>query len=124
VTNKFVSFLEAVGRDFRKGLSFILPYAASAGEVAVSLFAPPLGPLFNQTVNAVITAEQNAAAVGKQSGTGPQKAAAVAQLMGPLIKQALADAGKANDDAAVQKYIDSVVTILNAVRATPPVVTN
>lgn len=115
--NKFVSFLEAIGKDFKKGLDFVLPYAQTAGEVAVSLFAPSLGTLFNSTVNAVVTAEQAAAAASKQSGTGAQKLASVVQLMGPLIAQGLQDAGKPNDNAAVQAYISSIVTILNAVPA-------
>lgn len=117
MANKFISFLETVGRDFKKGLSFILPWAQGAGEVAISLFAPALGPLFNQTVNAIVTAEQAAAAIGKQNGTGAQKLAQVVALMGPLIGQALADVGKANDAAAVQAYINAVVTILNAAPA-------
>src|SRR5581483_5556754 len=115
--NKFVSFLEAVGKDFVKGLNVILPLAQTGGEVAVSLFAPSLGPLFNSTVHAVITAEQNAAALGKQSGTGAQKLAAVISIAGGLIKQGLTDLGKAADDAAVQNYINAVVTILNSVLA-------
>jgi hypothetical protein len=64
-----------------------------------------------------VTAEQAAAAVGKQGETGPQKLAAVAQLMGPLIAQGLADAGKPNTDVEVQAYINSVVTILNTAPA-------
>jgi len=120
MANRFISFLKAIGRDFKKGLDFILPYAATAGEVAVQIFAPALGPLFNQTVNAVITAEQAAVAAGQSGATGPQKLAQVAQLMGPLIKQALTDVGKQADDAAVQKYIDAVVMILNAVPAPDP----
>jgi hypothetical protein len=115
----FKSFLEAVGHDFKKGLDFVLPYAESAGEVAVSIFAPSLGTLFNQTVSAVVTAEQASAAVGKQAGTGAQKLASVTQLIGPLIKQALTDAGKPGSDAAVQNYINSIVTILNAIPAPP-----
>jgi hypothetical protein len=121
MANKFVSFLEAVGKDFKKVLDFILPYAETAGEVAVSIFAPELGTLFNQTVNAVVTAEQAAAAVGKQIGSGASKLASVVMLMGPLIKQALQDAGKPNDDVAVQAYITSIVTILNAIPTTTTV---
>ena len=120
MSNKFISFLEAVGKDFKKGLDVLLPYAAGPAEVAVSLFAPSLGPLFNQTVNAVITAEQSAAAAGKQAKTGTAKASAVVSIAGPLIAQGLADVGKANDDAAVQKYIDSVVTVLNVAPAPAP----
>ena len=108
------SFLETVGRDFKK---FVLPYAATAGEVAVSAFAPALGPMFDSTVTAVVTAEKSAAAVGKQTGSGTQKLAAVVQLMGPLIAQGLQDAGKPNDTAAVEAYINSVVAVLNAAPA-------
>lgn len=118
VSNRFVGFLKTVGKDFLKGLHFILPIAATSGEVAVSIFAPQLGALFNHTVAAVVTAEQNAAALGKQDGTGAQKAAQVLQIAGGLIKQGLEDAGRASDEAEVQKYIDSVVRILNA--APPP----
>lgn len=117
MSNRFVGFLEAVGKDFVKGLDFILPWAAGAGQVAVDLFFPAFGPMFKQTVTAVVTAEQSAAAAGKQSGSGAQKLASVFQLMGPLISQGLADAGKANDDAAVQSYISAVVQILNAAPA-------
>jgi hypothetical protein len=130
--NKFISFLDKVGHDFKVGLDKVLPIAATAGEAAMSIFVPGGSALFNQTVAAVITAEQSAAAIGQQSGTGPQKLAAVMQLMGPLIKQALADVGKPNDDASAQRYISSVVTILSAIPAPaeavaapilPPVVT-
>jgi len=117
MTNRFVSFLEAVGHDFKVGLERILPYAESAGEVAIQLFAPALGPLFNSTVTAVALAEQKAAALGKQTGTGVQKLADVIQIMGPVIAAGLADAGKANDQAAVAAYINSVVLILNSIPA-------
>ncbi len=105
----FKSWLQKVGEDFKKGLDFILPYAETTGEAAVSIFAPGLGPLFNTTVTAIATAEQNFSALGKQGKTGASKLAAVVQIAGGLIKQGLADVGKANDDAAVESYINSVV---------------
>jgi hypothetical protein len=111
------SFLQKVGEDFKKGLDAILPYAKTAGETAVAIFAPELGPLFNQTVNAVVTAEQNFAALGSQSKSGASKLSAVVQIAGGLVKQGLADAGKASDDGAVQNYINSVVTVLNSIPA-------
>lgn len=113
----FKSWLQTVGEDFKKGLDFVLPWAGGAGEVAVQLFAPQYGPMFNSTVSAVVLAEQNAAAVGKQNGSGSQKLSSVVGIAGGLIKQGLADAGKANDEAAVQGYVNSVVTILNAAPA-------
>ena len=75
------------------------------------------GPMFNATVSAVVTAEQAAAAVGKQTGSGASKLASVVTLMGPLISQGLKDAGKASDDTAVQGYVNSVVAVLNAAPA-------
>ena len=73
--------------------------------------------MFNATVSAVVTAEQAAAAVGKQTGSGASKLASVVTLMGPLISQGLKDAGKASDDTAVQGYVNSVVAVLNAAPA-------
>ncbi len=120
MTNKFLSFLEAVGRAFKKGLTVALPFIETAGEAAVATFVPALGPLFNQTVSAVVTAEQAAAAIGKQSGSGVQKSAAVVALVGPLIEQALIDAGKPSTAADVQNYVNSIVAILNLVPAPLP----
>lgn len=113
----FKSVLQKIGEDFKKGLDVILPYAKTVGEAAVSIYAPALGPIFNQTVCAVAMAEQNFAALGKQSGSGASKLVSATQIVGGLIKQALVDAGKPNDDAAVQNYINSVVTVLNSVPA-------
>lgn len=113
----FVSFLKHIGHDFKRALDFVLPWAATAGEAAVSIFAPGLGPLFNQTVAAVVTAEQSMTALGKQSGTGTQKLSMVLQLMEPLIAQTLKDMGKDGSTAEVTNYINSVVTILNAAPA-------
>lgn len=113
----FKSWLQHVGQDFKNGLDFILPFAQGAGEVAVSIFAPALGPLFNSTVTAVATAEQNFAALGKQNGSGASKLSAVVAIAGGLIKQGLEDAGRAGDEAAVQNYINAVVQILNAAPA-------
>jgi hypothetical protein len=115
----FKSWLQKVGEDFKKGLDFILPIAETAGQAAVGIFAPELGPLFNQTVRAVALAEQNFTALGQQSGSGPSKLAAVIAIAGGLIKQGLTDAGKLAADADIEKYITAVVTILNAVPAKP-----
>lgn len=115
----FKSVLSEVGHDIKKVFDFILPFAASTGSVAVGIFAPQLGPLYNATVQAVITAEAKWAAIGKSQGTGQQKLADVVQSIGPLISQALKDAGKDNSDAAVQTYVSAVVTILNTAPALP-----
>jgi hypothetical protein len=117
VTNKVETFLEAVGKDFAKGLAAVLPYAATMGETAVSLFAPALGPLFNTTVAVVTAAEQKYAALGQQSGTGTQKLADVLQIAEPVIAQGLKVAGKSSTTADVTSYVNSVVAVLNAAPA-------
>jgi hypothetical protein len=114
MANRFISFLSHVGSAFKKGLDPTLKVAATAGEVAVQIFAPEFSGLFHQTILAVMTAEQSATAAGLMKA-GPQKLAAVVQLMGPLIKQALIDVGRPDDDAAIERYISSVVTILQAI---------
>jgi hypothetical protein len=113
--NSFISFMEHVGHDLKVGLPKALIVAESAGEVAVDIFAPGASALFNQTVAAVSTAEQAAVVAVAQNGPPVQKLASVVAIMGPIIKQALTDVGKPNDDASVQKYVSAVVTILNAV---------
>jgi hypothetical protein len=120
MSSKFVSFLEAVGRDFKKDLDFVLPYAATVGKAAVAVYAPALSPMFNTTVDAVVLAEKSAAAAGKQGGTGAQKLAAVVGIAGPLIAQGLIDAGKPATSADVANYVNSVVTILNTTPAPTP----
>ena len=113
----FKSFLQKVGEDFKKGLLVSLPVAETAGEVAVAEFAPALGPAFNATVHIVALVEQKYAALGKQTGSGPSKLADALQIGEPLIAQFLADAGKDHDTAAVTKFINEVVDILNAAPA-------
>jgi hypothetical protein len=120
MSNKVVTFLEAIGKDFVKGLDAVLPYAATVGETAVGIFAPSLGPLFNTTVSAIVLAEQKYAALGKQKGTGAQKLADVLQISEPVIAQGLAGRWQPNDTAAVTGYINSVVTVLNAAPGVAP----
>lgn len=118
--NKFVSILEHIGQEFQKGLKIILPYAETAGAVAVQIFFPALGPAYNSTVGAIALAEQKYAALGQQSGTGPQKLADVLRIVQPVVAQALSDAGKASDQTAVINYINSVVNILNSIPQPQP----
>lgn len=106
MSNKFVSFLEAAGRDIKKEL----PWVAKIAEVGVAGFFPSASPLFNQVANACVTAEQNFAAIGQQSGSGASKAAAVTQVAGALIQKFLSDAGS---KLTVAQYIETVVNMLN-----------
>ena len=117
----FISFLKAVGHDFKRGLDFLLfnPYVQAAEGVAFNVLLPGLGPIFNSTKAAVVLAEQKAAALGKQDGTGVQKLADVLQIMEPVIAQALKDAGKDSSTESVKAYINSVVQVLNMAPAPP-----
>jgi hypothetical protein len=116
MSSKFVSILEAVGKDIVKDFNKVLPIAAGIGEAAVAVYAPTLSPMYNATVNAVLTAEKSAAVL-KQTGTGTQKMAAVVAIAGPLISQGLSDAGLPADATAVNGYVNSVVTILKTTPA-------
>jgi hypothetical protein len=110
VTSKFIGFLEAFGRDIKKEL----PWVVKVAEVGVAGFFPAASPLFNQVANACVSAEQNFAAIGKQSGTGTDKAAAVTQVVGNLIQNFLTESGS---KLSVAQYIETVVNMLNL---TPP----
>jgi hypothetical protein len=105
--NKFISFMEHIGHDLKVGLPPAVKIAETMGETAISIFAPGASALFNQTVSAIATAEQNY----PTSGSGTQKSAAVISIMGNLIKQGLTDAGMSNDNATVQKYIEAALLI-------------
>jgi hypothetical protein len=110
MSNKFESFLAAAGRDIKKEL----PWVAKIAEIGVAGFFPSASPLFNQVANTCITAEQNFAAIGEQSGTGASKAAAVTQVAGGLIQQFLKESGS---KLSVAQYIDTVVNMLNLTAA-------
>jgi hypothetical protein len=115
----FVSVMKAIGKDIEKVFSSsVFQTGVEIAEGVVGLAVPGLGPAFNMTAQAVMTAEANFAAVGQQSGTGAQKLASVISSSGNLIAQALKDAGVANvTQQKVADYISSIVTILNATPA-------
>lgn len=107
MTNKFVSFLEHVGHDFKVGFDKVEPY------VGLAALIPGAGAIVTGVVGAIITVEQKFAAAGLQNGTGPQKLSEVTAIMGPLISEFLTVAGKTADAAAVTKYINDIVAVLN-----------
>jgi hypothetical protein len=115
----FTSVLKKIGQDIAKVFSSnIFQTGEKIAVGALDLAFPAMGPLFNTTAQAVMTAEANFAAVGKSSGTGAQKLAAVVTNAGNLIEQGLKDAGVANvTQSTVENYISAVVTILNATPA-------
>ncbi len=118
MSNKFVSFLETVGKDFTKGLNEILPFAQAAGN-AVALVNPAYGALIQTTVATVIATEQKFAASGKQSQTGSQKLADVVTILEPVVIQTLKGYGVDADTSHVQNYVNAVVGLLNNLPALP-----
>ena len=116
----FLSVLDAIGKDIEKiftSSAFQTGVKVAEGVVG-GLGVPGLGPAFNLTARAVMTAEANFAAVKQSSGTGPQKLASVISSSGNLIAQTLKDAGVSSvTEQTVANYISSVVAILNATPA-------
>jgi hypothetical protein len=116
----FVGVLEAVGKDFSKGLKWAVTYAVPV-EKLVALLFPGAGPavaiLADATTliqNSVLLVEQKYAASGVQSGTGTQKAAELMTLAGDAVTQLLSKAGIVATSDYVQKLVSAVVAILNA----------
>lgn len=116
MANKFITVLEDAGRDIEKGLEKILPFAKVIGEV-IGAGNPALGAAIETAVNVAAATEQKFVAIGKQSGTGLQKLAEVAGIVGPVVSQALAAEGQPADAAAVTKYVKMGVGIANALPA-------
>ena len=116
---KFFSVLNAVGKDFEKGLKFAVEYAVPVEKLAALLF-PAAAPVLTEVANAtsliqsaVLLVEQKYAASGVQTGTGEQKLAEVMLLAGESVTTLLAKAGVQAESAYVQKLVSAVVAILN-----------
>jgi hypothetical protein len=116
----FIGFLEAVGKDFAKGLKWAVTYAVPV-EKLVALLFPAAGPtvavLTDATTliqNAVILVEQKYAASGVQSGTGTQKLAELMTLAGDAVAQLLSKAGITATPDYIESLVSAVVAILNA----------
>ena len=119
-TNKFVSILEAIGKDCKKGLDVVL----KIGQVAAPFLSaanPLAGSILSTTIGVVLQTEQKYAALGQQTGSGTQKLADATAILQPLLSQVLGDVGKPADATKVTAYINSVVANLNATPATGPV---
>jgi hypothetical protein len=123
MTNKAVTFLEDVGKDFKNGLAKLLPIVAKGVQVAtvaepfVSALNPLVGSIFQTTVATVSSIEQKFAALGQQTGTGTQKLGEAVTILTPVLGQALTAAGLAADLPTIQNYISAVVGFLNAIPA-------
>ena len=115
----FIGVLEAVGKDFAKGLKWAVQYALPVEKLVGLLFpaaAPAVTAIADATTliqNAVLMVEQKYAASGVQSGTGTQKLAEVTTLVGDAVTALLAQAGVAATPAYVESLVSAVVAILN-----------
>ena len=115
----FKSIMTTAWDDIKKVFSSqAFQTGVRVAEGVVGIAVPALGPAFNLTANAVLQAEANFAAIGKASGTGPQKLAAVMATSGNLIQEVMKNSGaKDTSEQAVQNFISAVVTVLNATPA-------
>jgi hypothetical protein len=116
----FLGVLEAIGKDFAKGLKFALTYAVPVESLVALLFpasAPVMSAAEDATTliqNSVLVVEQKFAAAGAQSGTGPQKLAEVLTLAQGAVTTLLAAAGIAASPEYITSLVNAVVAILNA----------
>jgi hypothetical protein len=115
----FVGVLEAIGKDFAKGLKWALQYAVPA-ERLVGLLFPATAPVMAEAADAttliqsaVLLVEQKFAASGAQSGTGAQKLAEVLLLTEQAVTALLAKAGIAASSDYVSNLVSAIVAILN-----------
>jgi hypothetical protein len=110
----FVSFLDKIGHDFKKGIDVVLPFAAAA-SVGISVANPALGALVQTGIAVIAQTEQKFTAIGQQSGSGEQKLAESTQVLAP-IALALLQANGVKDAtvAHVQNFINALVAALNA----------
>lgn len=122
----FKSFLSAVGHDFENGLNLVLGDAskiATAEAPVLAALNPQAGALASkiaslstQAYAIVVQTEQKFAALGKQSGTGVQKAAEAISILTPAVAQVLGLAGEQLSTGA-SAFIEGAVGILNALPA-------
>src|SRR5580704_7364119 len=115
----FIGVLEAIGKDFAKGLTWAVQYALPVEKLVGLLFpaaAPATTVIADATTliqNAVLQVEQKFAASGVQTGTGPQKLAEVMTLAGEAVASLLAKAGITATADYIESLVSAVVAILN-----------
>lgn len=115
----FIGVLEAIGKEFARGLAWAVHYALPVEKLVALLFpaaAPAATAIADATTliqNAVLLVEQKYAASGVQSGTGAQKLAEVMTLAGSAVTSLLTQAGVTSNAAYVESLVSAVVAILN-----------
>lgn len=115
----FIGVLEAIGKDFAKGLKWAVQYAVPV-EKLVALLFPAAAPVATAVADAtaliqsaVLLVEQKYAASGVQSGTGAQKLAEVMTLAGDAVATLLTQAGITASAAYIESLVSAVVAVLN-----------
>jgi hypothetical protein len=128
VEKKFISIMEAVGKDAEKGLSDVVKYLPEASALAALIFPQDVATIagvvnsVDLVQNAVVLVEQKMAAAGKATGTGTQKAADVLTVVTPVVTQLLTAEKISCDAPFVTKIVNAVVAILNVKAAAAPAV--
>ncbi len=124
----FKSFLSAVGHDFVSVFKWLGSSqgqaTVTATETAAAAITTAVNPaagavlvgieaLINAALKQVVSIEAVSVAAAQQSGTGVQKASAVASAVAPQISSTLVSLGVANPTAAeVQNIAEIVATSL------------
>lgn len=113
----FKSILSDIGNGLKKFFSESDKIAAAV-EPIVDLAFPGVASLYNSTVTEVGNAETAAIAAGAQSGSGPQKLAAVVAAVTPAFTQyAQANGLPVPTTTVITNYVNAVVASLNAIPA-------
>lgn len=119
MTNKFLTIMEAIGRDAKIILTDVEKYLPAAAGLASLLFpaqTAAIAGVVNATdliQKAVTSVEQKYSALGNATGSGTQKAAEVISIVGPTVTQLLTAEGLPVNSAYVQNIINAVVAVLN-----------
>jgi hypothetical protein len=116
----FISFLKAVGNDFKKGLPVAIRIAQVA-DVGISVVNPALGGIIGTSIQTVLNVEQKAQAIAAQGATvtGPQKLAEAVNTLYPAFEQIFGQYGVKIDNTHVEAYVNAIVAALNAFPALP-----
>ena len=116
--SKFVTVMEAIGRDIKVAWGDVVAYLPPAEALAALLFpgsaaVPAVVNSIGLIQQAVATVEQKFAAAGNPTGTGVQKSAQVLAIVGPAVTQLLAAEKISINTAQIQNIINAVVGVLN-----------
>ena len=118
MANKFITVMEAIGRDIKKAWTDVVPYLPAASALASLLFpgsAQVAGVVNSVSLieQAVTVVEQKFVAAGSPSGSGAQKLAQVLSIVTPTVTQLLAQEGIAVNQTQVTNIVNAVVAVLN-----------